>query len=319
MFYVFDLDGTLARIEHRRHFITKFPKDHRAFYAACDKDEPNHPVIAALHAHVAAGHHVEIWSGRSNEVRDKTEQWLATHGIDPARLTHMRAAGDFTKDHVLKRAWLAASPLRPAAIYDDRPSVVAMWRAEGVACFQVDAGDWDESGKRQQAPGPDGQSLYLMVGPSGGGKSYYVSRAFTASWVLESDEIRRELCGDFRDQTRNDEVFEAIRRIAAARLSAGLSCVIDATHLRRRDRVGHANLAPPGVPCIYIVCNRPLDEKIASGGWRNDVMLKDGDRQISLIGKHEQHFQSELANILAGDDLPHVQVQDCRELARAPA
>lgn len=318
-FFVFDLDGTLARIDHRRHFILQPVKDHRAFYAACDQDMPNQPVIDALHAHLAVGHRVEIWSGRSDEVRDKTEAWLAKHDINPALLTRMRAAGDYTKDHILKRSWLIDSAERPSAIYDDRPSVVAMWRREGVACFQVDAGDWDDTSRRRIEPGRSGQCLILMVGPSGAGKSLYASVAFDPTWIIESDTIRQQLCGDFRDQSRNADVFETVRRIAVARLKSGLSCVIDATHLRRRDRIAHASLAPAGVTCHYVVCDRPIDEKIRDGGWRNDVMVRVGDRNISLIEKHDQHFHSELANIMAGDDLPHVVVDDRRAMVGAAA
>jgi hypothetical protein len=47
MFVVFDLDGTLALTEHRAHFLKRpsKEKDWRGFYAACDKDQPCHPII----------------------------------------------------------------------------------------------------------------------------------------------------------------------------------------------------------------------------------------------------------------------------------
>ena len=48
--YIFDLDGTLALIEHRRHFVARprGEQDWKAFYAACDKDAPNDPVIGTM-------------------------------------------------------------------------------------------------------------------------------------------------------------------------------------------------------------------------------------------------------------------------------
>jgi len=142
MFYVFDLDGTIADVEARRHFVAGAMKDWRSFYRSCVTDRPNVPVIAALKAHVDAGHRVEIWSGRSDEVKGETEAWLEAHGICPSLLIYMRDEGDYTPDDELKRRWLKASDRRPDAVYDDRNKVVAMWRAEGIACFQVAPGDF---------------------------------------------------------------------------------------------------------------------------------------------------------------------------------
>ena len=41
--YIFDLDGTLALIKHRRHFVEREPhhQDWERFYAACVDDGPN--------------------------------------------------------------------------------------------------------------------------------------------------------------------------------------------------------------------------------------------------------------------------------------
>lgn len=143
LFIVFDLDGTLADTSHRAHYLTRpyGEKDWRGFFAACDKDRPHNHVIAVLRALVAAGHDVEIWSGRSDEVRDKTEIWLREHGLDAVPL-RMRKAGDHTADEVLKRSWIAEASRKPDMIFDDRAKVVAMWRAEGIPCLQVAPGDF---------------------------------------------------------------------------------------------------------------------------------------------------------------------------------
>lgn len=150
--YIFDLDGTLALIEHRRHMLEWETRDKwRHFYAACDKDQPNEPVIATMERLRHAGADVWIFSGRSDEVRDKTVAWLAhhtsfmTHDLEAPTLT-MRAAGDYTADDVLKKQWfdgmLVDDRRRLVATFDDRDRVVAMWRAEGVTCFQVAPGEF---------------------------------------------------------------------------------------------------------------------------------------------------------------------------------
>jgi len=144
MFVVFDLDGTLALNEHRQHFVQRTdgkPKDWRAFFAACDLDVPNLPLIGAALAFNSAGDRVEIWSGRSAEVNAKTEEWLRRHNLHilPRR---MRAEGDHTPDHDLKAQWLHDSNPKPDLVFDDRASVVAMWRANGIVCAQVAPGDF---------------------------------------------------------------------------------------------------------------------------------------------------------------------------------
>ena len=151
--YIFDLDGTLALIEHRRHIIEDPSRDNtkwRRFYAACDKDEPNVPVLCVMES-LRRFADVWIFSGRSDEVRTKTVNWLVKHtsfissDFDGHLLT-MRQEGDYTGDDVLKRQWfdnmLVDDRQRLVAVFDDRDRVVKMWRGAGVACFQVAAGEF---------------------------------------------------------------------------------------------------------------------------------------------------------------------------------
>lgn len=161
--YIFDLDGTLALIEHRRHYVEGrdgAAKDWRAFFRACVDDEPNWPVIRTLQALRSGGAEIWIWSGRSDEVKAETVEWLCKHGCmgnnptgflpgwpfgAPERF-RMRKAGDHQVDVKLKASWLAEIEppeyQRLTAVFDDRASVVQMWRDAGVPCFQVAPGDF---------------------------------------------------------------------------------------------------------------------------------------------------------------------------------
>ncbi len=136
---IFDLDGTLANCEHRRHFFDvekqEFPwklksringgydafkydyvtheniqwqQDWRAFYDACDKDAPIYPVIGVLKMLVHCNSPIQIWSGRCESVRIKTHAWIFAHtGFEPCRDTvKMRPIGDNTPDDELKERWL---------------------------------------------------------------------------------------------------------------------------------------------------------------------------------------------------------------------
>ena len=142
MFVVFDLDGTLALTEHRAHFLDRpnRDKDWRGFYAACDKDEPCHPIIRTLHALKSSGADVEIWSGRSDEVMPLTIAWLNHHELGHIPL-RMRQEGDHRADTVLKAEWLDEGRT-PDLVFEDRASVVALWRSRGIVCCQVAPGDF---------------------------------------------------------------------------------------------------------------------------------------------------------------------------------
>lgn len=152
--YIFDVDGTLALIDHRVHILDqKDNKDRwRQFYSLCDMDKPNRPVIQIMNNLLLLGAQVLLFSGRSEEVRGKTITWLAKHtGLttpelqEPGFLT-MREEMDYTPDHVLKEGWLdnmiEYDRQRIAAVFDDRDRVVSMWRRRGITCLQVANGDF---------------------------------------------------------------------------------------------------------------------------------------------------------------------------------
>ena len=138
---IFDLDGTLALTEHREHFLKREKKDWRGFYAACDQDRPSHPVIRILNALWITGADIEIWTRRSGEVADKTAAWLAEHGLGMVPIK-MRDEGDHRPDTVIKEEWLMASDVKPTLVFEDRKTVVDMWRSHGIVCCQVAPGDF---------------------------------------------------------------------------------------------------------------------------------------------------------------------------------
>lgn len=155
--YIFDLDGTLALINHRRHFVERErgEQDWKGFYAACIHDLPNAPVLRVMES-LRRFSDVWIFSGRSDEVRSQTVAWLVQNTSFPSSsfdsafgtedILTMRSNGDYTADDVLKRRWLDAmldeDRKRLVATFDDRDRVVQMWRAAGVTCFQVAPGEF---------------------------------------------------------------------------------------------------------------------------------------------------------------------------------
>lgn len=143
---IFDVDGTLADIRHRRIFLDESPPNWRDFNAAMGDDVPNEP-IAELYRTLwqADMYELIIVSGRSERFRMITEQWLAWNEIPFKRLL-MRAADDQRADHHVKQdihnQITSTEGKTIEFVVDDRQQVVDMWRRNGVTCLQCDIGDF---------------------------------------------------------------------------------------------------------------------------------------------------------------------------------
>ncbi len=180
---IFDLDSTLADCEHRRHFVDRnhpvnekrrlseislvstphpdpnpyiWKPDWQAFYEACDLDTPIESVITIFLALLSGECDVEIWSGRCESVRSKTEYWINNYVIPfewNSNRLKMRPIGDNTPDDHLKERWLNEylhggqnnCPFRWAThdkcckkidfVFDSHHASIAMWRRRGIFVF----------------------------------------------------------------------------------------------------------------------------------------------------------------------------------------
>ncbi len=149
--YIFDLDGTLADVSHRKHLIEGKFKDWGEFYRQSMKDAPIGQVIQTFKMLLNSGADVWVWSGRSDEVQQVTQVWLASYVQQHpfflgGKNLKMRKSDDFTPDDKLKESWLLAMSSedrsRLVAVFDDRDKVVHMWRKNGISCFQVAPGNF---------------------------------------------------------------------------------------------------------------------------------------------------------------------------------
>ena len=137
LFVVSDLDGTLADDGHREHHITGEEKDWNAYFQACDRDKPIKTTIAVLNSLFQQGHRIEIWTGRSEVVREKTVSWLSSHGVPYHRLL-MRPEKIYCRDIDLKSGWLKSlEPMVPDLVFEDRKATVAFYRNQGITCYEV--------------------------------------------------------------------------------------------------------------------------------------------------------------------------------------
>lgn len=155
--YIFDLDDTLAITSHRQHLISgassgRDKKNWHAYFAECEGDTPNQPVIETLKQLRLSGAEAWIWSGRMDSVRAQTVRWLVAHAgfesgeLDSPCILRMRDADDWTADHLLKQRWLGEMQTedraRLIAVFDDRDRVVDMFRRRQISCFQVNYGNF---------------------------------------------------------------------------------------------------------------------------------------------------------------------------------
>jgi len=141
-----DIDGTLADVEHRRHFVQGKKKDFTAFYDAMGDDTPMIPIIGLVNMYMLNSWPVLLCTGRPERYREITEKWLDTIGLLRYEALYMRREDEeYTPDYQVKLVMLKQirdEGYHPEIAIDDRNQVVEMWRSEGLTCLQVAEGNF---------------------------------------------------------------------------------------------------------------------------------------------------------------------------------
>lgn len=122
-------------------------RDYKRFFESCKDDSPIQTTIDIV-SYLRARYPVMFCSGRPEEYKGLTMNWLAAHGIglgggDTALI--MRPTGDMRQDYIVKKE-LYLTHIEPfytvKCVFDDRQQVVDMWRSLGLICYQVAKGDF---------------------------------------------------------------------------------------------------------------------------------------------------------------------------------
>lgn len=137
---IFDIDGTVANLDHRLKYVRTKPSNWNAFNAAMKYDLPIPAVVEVCQRYIADPDVFVVFaSGRSDDNLADTEDWLEKHGMSGHNGLFMRAFKDSRSDDIIKKEILGTIESvfhkKPDFVFDDRPRVVKMWRNEGIYVF----------------------------------------------------------------------------------------------------------------------------------------------------------------------------------------
>ena len=99
---IFDVDGTIADVEHRRHHVTQRPTDWKSFKEQTRFDTPVEWVCDIAKRHIARGDDVAFFSARNEEQRSLTEAQIDEWIGKGHKGLFLRPDGDFRPDEEFK-------------------------------------------------------------------------------------------------------------------------------------------------------------------------------------------------------------------------
>lgn len=136
---IVDVDDTLCDVSSIRHLYAE-PDEFRAFTLASRGCQPRQEVLDWCHQHFREhGYALLVVTGRSDDFRNITVDWLDEHLPLPYAGLWMRPTGHYGSNARVKReihAELASSFDIRAAI-DDDPLIAEMWVGLGISTTLV--------------------------------------------------------------------------------------------------------------------------------------------------------------------------------------
>lgn len=143
--FIFDLDGTICNVLHRRQYVATKPRNWDAWNKGLVNDTPNRAVELVYKSLYASAEimNTDLFfvSGRSDDYRRETEKWLKEHGFAWDYL-FMRKYKD-NRDDAIVKGEIADEILKThniLGVFDDRQRVVNMWIERGIWVFDVGQG-----------------------------------------------------------------------------------------------------------------------------------------------------------------------------------
>lgn len=143
---IFDIDGTLADCEERSRLAAKEKCFDWGVFMDRElilKDKPFEQICLMANLLHFDDFDIYLVSGREETCRDITESWLEKNRVKYKKL-HMRKEKDYRPDTIVKKEIYDEhfKDKNVFCVFDDRNSVVNMWRSLGLVCLQVAEGNF---------------------------------------------------------------------------------------------------------------------------------------------------------------------------------
>jgi len=141
---IVDLDGTLCDVEHRVHHVQGQYKNWEQFNKLLVHDRLNDWCFELIGAMSARQYKIIFVTGRGEENRTPTEDWLKKNNVTFEHL-FMRALMDRRGDDDVKEDiyhQFIENIYQVLFVVDDRKSVVDRWREMNLICLQCAPGDF---------------------------------------------------------------------------------------------------------------------------------------------------------------------------------
>jgi uncharacterized HAD superfamily protein len=134
---IVDIDGTVADVRHRLHFIETTPKNWKSFFDRMDEDTPIVPMIKLVKA-LSSKMTIFYCTGRPANYGSITTNWLNLAELPDTKNLLMRPYKNFTSDVVVKQGQV--NTIRKlgyniVVAFDDREKVIQMYKENNIMTF----------------------------------------------------------------------------------------------------------------------------------------------------------------------------------------
>lgn len=136
---IFDIDGTLADSRHRLQYLEQQPKQWDRFFSEAIKDKYIPAVYNEYKKYKKAGHKIIILTGRPENQRALTEEWLHKKDIQYDKLYMCPNKLTNTPQHEVKEAVILSliSQYKVIAAYDDNELMIPVYNKLDIPFFLV--------------------------------------------------------------------------------------------------------------------------------------------------------------------------------------